>query len=402
MCSSDLPASGPPPGRIRATRHLLTTAALIMSFFLVSSSFVTTLLIPEEAWREGGEASGRALAWLAHHWFGDGFGTVYDISTILILWFAGASAMAAMLNLIPRYLPRFGMAPDWVRFSRPLILLLFAIDVVVTLVFDSDVEAQGGAYATGVLALIFSAAVAVTLATWKEARQAHVFPRLGFFFAVVAGVFLYTLLDNVHTRPDGIIISSIFIAAILILGGISRYRRATEFRVERLAFHDGASAQLFEEMRRERTNMVTVKHTESTFEHYRARIRRHYHVDGHFCFVHVELAADRSQFDTPCVLKMGRIGDDYRITITNAPAVANVVAYISELVHPRAVFLGLTDANPMTQALRFLLWGEGETGILVYHILLKHWETTPEEDLRPKIFLMSEPAVHPARPNLAK
>ena len=176
----------------------------------------------------------------------------------------------------------------------------------------------------------------------------------------------------------------------------------SEFRVERLAFHDGASAQLFEEMRRERTNMVTVKHTESTFEHYRARIRRHYHVDGHFCFVHVELAADRSQFDTPCVLKMGRIGDDYRITITNAPAVANVVAYISELVHPRAVFLGLTDANPMTQALRFLLWGEGETGILVYHILLKHWETTPEEDLRPKIFLMSEPAVHPARPNLAK
>jgi len=79
-----------PTGRVKHTMWLLQTAAGIMSVLLLSSSFVTTMLIPAAAFQPGGPADGRALAYLAHEYLGTGFGTLYDMTTIAILWFAGA------------------------------------------------------------------------------------------------------------------------------------------------------------------------------------------------------------------------------------------------------------------------------------------------------------------------
>ena len=186
-----------PAGRIRNTKKMLRTAALIMSVLLMGSSVVTTLLIPPEAFADGGEASGRALAYIAHHYLGEIFGTIYDISTIAILWFAGASAMAGLLNLVPRYLPRYGMAPEWTRATRPLVTLFTAVGFLITIIFNADVEAQGGAYATGVLVLMTSAALAVTLLMLKARRN-------WYMFGAITVIFVYTTITNVIERPDGV------------------------------------------------------------------------------------------------------------------------------------------------------------------------------------------------------
>jgi hypothetical protein len=206
-----------------------------MSGFLITSSFATTVLIPHQEFEEGGQASGRALAYLAHAYLGNGFGTAYDLSTIGILWFAGASAMAGLLNIVPRYLPRYGMAPEWTRAVRPLALAFTAIAFAITVIFRADVEAQAGAYATGVLVLMLSAAVAVTLSVRRGGRRSAVL-----VFGLITLVFAYTTIANIIERPDGVKIASFFIAAILATSLISRVTRATELRVTRVELDDTA------------------------------------------------------------------------------------------------------------------------------------------------------------------
>src|SRR5215208_5075550 len=224
-----------PEGRIRNTGKLLTAAALLMSFYLITTSLVTTVLIPQEEFEPGGAAKDRALAYLAHEYLGDAFGTAYDVSTILILAFAGASAMAGLLNIVPRYLPRYGMVPEWGRAVRPLVLVYTAIALAIVIIFEANVDAQGGAYATGVLVVMTSAAVAVTLAALRRGTKLGVTA-----FGLVTLVFIYTLVANVIERSEGIKIASFFIGGIVLTSLISRVWRTTELRTERVELDEAA------------------------------------------------------------------------------------------------------------------------------------------------------------------
>lgn len=374
-----------PAGRIRGTKKLLTTAALTMSVFLIASSWVTTLLIPAEAFEEGGEANGRALAYLAHDYLGSAFGTAYDVSTILILWFAGASAMAGLLNLIPRYLPRYGMSPEWAAATRPLVVTISAAAFLITWIFDADVDAQGGAYATGVLVLMLSAAVAVTLAAHKAGQRVRTV-----LFGLIAAVFAYTTVSNVIERPDGVKIAACFIAAIIGVSLVSRIMRSFELRVTSVEL-DKKAATFLRECARRQIRLIANEHegTEGPDE-YEDKLRQmvldnDLADDGDIIFVEV-LVTDPSDFEGTLKVR-GEVTGRRRVLRLEAPSVPNALAAV--LLHVRDVtgvvphiYFEWTEGNPAVNLLRFLFIGVGEVAPTTREILRR---AEPDRSRRPHV-----------------
>jgi uncharacterized membrane protein YhaH (DUF805 family) len=351
---------------------MLATAAAMMSVFLVTSSFVTTLLIPPSAFQNGGEASGRALAYLAHEYLGNGFGTVYDVSTIAILWFAGASAMAGMLNLIPKYLPRYGMAPQWSRAVRPLVLVLTSIAFLVTWIFDADVNAQGGAYATGVLVLFTSAGAAVSIAARRAGQR-----RLSWAFAVITLVFVYTTVDNVIERPDGVKIGACFILAIITVSLVSRVRRVFELRATEIDF-DAASQVFVRDCARRTIRLVAHKTADRDVDEYVDKIRqlRRDHdlpTDPDVIFVEVTIV-DASDFEGRLHAHGQVLHERYRVITVTAPSVPNALAALALRIRDDTgvlphIYFDWTEGNPVSQFLRFLLFGQGEVAPVTREVL---------------------------------
>ncbi|MBD2120334.1 amino acid transporter [Trichocoleus sp. FACHB-262] len=373
-------AENHPRGRIRNTHKLLTTAAVIMSFFLITSSLVTTLLIPAAEFQAGGKANGRALAYLAHFYLGDIFGTVYDLSTIAILWFAGSSAMAGLLNIVPRYLPRYGMAPDWARASRPLVLVYTAIAFVVTILFKANVEAQGGAYATGVLVLMSSAAFAVTLAAHRRRSQ-----RGRIIFGTITFVFLYTTIVNIIERPEGIRIAGFFIGTIIATSLISRVWRSTELRVEKIVMDDVAQSFIAQESQGT-VRLIANRPNESDVREYclkEQEVRDDNHIPPTDSILFLEIqVSDASEFTETIWVRGVQVGD-YRILQAKGAAVPNTIAAILLYIRdqtgklPHAYF-GWAEGNPIQYLLRFILFGEGDIAVVTREVLRKA-EKDPEQ-----------------------
>ncbi|MDQ3321883.1 MAG: amino acid transporter [Acidobacteriota bacterium] len=383
------------PHRITNTRKLLATAAIIMSFMLIASSIVTTVLIPAEEFlpavtgengetvREGGKANGRALAYLAHLYLGNGLGTAYDISTIAILWFAGASALAGLLNIVPRYLPRFGMAPEWARATRPLVIVFILICFVVTVIFKADVDDQAGVYATGVLALMTSAAIAVAISAWRKNQTAK------WGFLIIALIFAYTLGVNIVERPEGLKIALIFIGSIIVASFVSRALRSTEVRIGRIVF-DAKAQEFIDEMVEGEIRIVTNRRETGDVEEYRfkeheKRVDNHIPASDPILFYEVT-PGDASEFKGK--LKIHGVDvEGYKILRTSAPAVPNAIAAL--LLHLRDktgkiphVYFGWSEGNPISYLIRYILFGEGDTAPVTREILR---QAEDDPDQRPNV-----------------
>jgi hypothetical protein len=374
-----------PAGRIRGTRRLLTTAAVLMSLFLVTSSFVTTLLIPSAQFEVGGRANGRALAFLAHEYLGNAFGTTYDASTIAILWFAGASAMAGMLNLIPRYLPRYGMSPEWAGAVRPLVLILTGTSFLITWIFDASVDGQGGAYATGVLVLFTSAGVAVTLAARRTRQRKRTVA-----FAVITLVLTYTTVNNVIERPDGVKIGACFVLAIVLVSSLSRIRRVFELRATEIEF-DEPSRVFLRDCARRTIRLVAHKTEDRAVEEYLEKIqqlRRDHDLPSDPDVVFVEVTVvDASDFQGPLQAHGEVLHQRYRVISVIAPSVPNALAALALRIRDDAgvvphIYFAWTEGNPAQQFLRFLLLGSGEIAPVTREVLRR---AEPDPQRRPHV-----------------
>ena len=356
--------------RIRNTQKLLVTAAGIMSIFLLATSFVTTILIPSRAFADGGEANGRALAFLAHRYLGNIFGSVYDVSTILILAFAGASAMAGLLNLIPRYLPRFGMAPEWARAARPLVLVFMGVAFFVTISFHANVDAQGGAYATGVLVLITSAACAVTISVWSTRARLP--------FLLVTLIFVYTTLMNIWERPEGLKISCFFIFSILLVSFVSRATRSTELRITGVELSRDA-ADILHAVGDHSVRFVPRRPRPRTPEDLHRidnLLRTKHGLPPHETIIFLEVErTDASEFTERLTVEGKRV-NNHCILYARSPIVANSIAAL--LIHVENmtgrvphIYFKWKEGNPVANMFRFLFLGEGDTAPLTHEVLRK-------------------------------
>ncbi len=398
--------------RVANTRKLMLCAALIMSFFLIGSSLVTgtNTIIPAtelslETAEDGeitfkGKAIDRALAYVAHGesphpinpLFGPLFGTIYDISTILILWFAGASAMAGLLNMVPRYLPRYGMAPEWASAYRPLVIAFTVINLLVTWAFKADVTAQGGAYATGVLGLMTSACIASLVHMQHESGDGGEHsPWKRIAFALITLVFIYTTITNITERPDGIIIASMFIGCVLLISIVSRVWRSQELRHKEFRFADDSARMLWTDICAEGAFRVLVPHRPGhrSLGEKEAEIRRRHRIPAEVPLVFLEVHyGDTSEFHNAPILSAKQEGERFIIVAKDVVSVSHTIAQIaidmSKSGTPLEVVFGWSQGSSIKLALEFLLFGQGDIPNVVFDLLEK---AVPDPARRPSVLV---------------
>jgi len=290
-----------------------------------------------------------------------------------------------LLNLVPRYLPRYGMAPEWTRATRPLVLVLTAIAFLITWIFHADVNAQGGAYATGVLVLFTSAGVAVTLAARRAGQR-----RLTWAFAATTVVLLYTTLDNISERPDGLKIGACFIAAIMLLSIGSRLLRSFELRTHEAVLDQ--TAELFiRDCARRRIRLVANEPDRRDAAQYEAKIGQI--IDDNdlpdaedIIFVEITVT-DPSDFETVLDVRGQVMDGSYRVLTTSSPSVPNALAALLLAVRDRTgvrphLYVEWTEGNPISNLLRFLLFGVGEVAPITREILRR---AEPDRRRRPHL-----------------
>jgi len=298
--------------------------------------------------------------------------------------------MVGLLNLVPQYLPKFGMAPEWAKAVRPLVLLFTVINLLVTWAFDANVDAQGGAYATGVLVLMTSACVATVIDIYGN-RTGAWYRRLSWPFTTITVIFIYTTVVNeVEKNFRGLLIASVFILTILVTSFWSRIARSRELRFAGFKVADPESRLLWDTIRDfELSVLVPHRPGRRTLAEKEQSIRREHRIprDLMVVFVEVELS-DASDFVPEPVIEVHQEQGRYILRITEAASISHTLAALAlemaKVGRPPEIHFGWTDQTPWSGTLGFLLFGEGNVPWMVRELVRR---AEPDPARRPLIIL---------------
>jgi hypothetical protein len=293
--------------------------------------------------------------------------------------------MAGLLNVVPRYLPRYGMAPDWARAVRPLTLVFTAIAFVVTIIFRANVDAQAGAYATGVLAVITSATVAVALTVKREGRRAAIVR-----FGVISLIFAYTTLVTIIAEPDGIRIAGCFIGGIVVVSLISRAMRSVELRSTGVEFDPMALEFIQEAAALGPVRLIANHPDERNSREYLIKERAereasHIPAGDPVLFLEVTVR-DASDFASTIHVTGQQVGG-YKVLRASGSSVPNTIAAVllgirDEVGRKPHAYFGWAEGNPLKYLARFVLFGEGDIAPVTHEVLRK---AEPDPMRRPAV-----------------
>ena len=244
------------------------------------------------------------------------------------------------------------------------------IATLVTLLFKADVDAQGGAYATGVLVLITSASVAVLLSVWdKKGLRAA--------FILTTAIFVYTTIVNMFERPEGLKIACIFILALFVTSIYSRAVRSVELRITEVTLgrrrqrNPGRGRRPADPPCGPRTGGWGRRRESGWSDR---KVRYYHNLSEDECLIFFEvLRGDASDF-TETINVTGRKVGRHNILSTNSPVVANSIAAVLLYLRDRTgqvphVYFRWTEASPMANLGRFLFSGEGDAAPLTQEVL---------------------------------
>jgi hypothetical protein len=377
-----------PARRVRRTRFMLVTLAGLMAVYLLSTTFVTAVLIPAEAFATDGLAANRALAYLAHGGavtsggelspaFGPWFGSVYDVATVVVLTLAGVTVLIATRELIPPYLCRLGMEWEWARRVGVMMYLFAAVKFAVTVVYRADVDAQRGAYLTGVLAL-FTVASFTGFADVLHRRGPGRWGRLvvlGPVFLAAVVTFAASFVSVVWHQPGGLVLALAFVVLLLSTSMVTRFFRSTELRVEGFTFADAESKAMWDDLvRNDYPMLVPLRPNGRGPAVKEGEIRRLHRVPAEFplVFIRAELG-DASEFYQRPLIRVCREGGRVVVDITRCASVPHTLAAaaieISKAGVVPEVHFGWSAENPLTANLHFVLFGHGNVPWMVYTLI---------------------------------